>query len=91
MIIKGDDFKLTPINDTSPRFDLELLYTVTPKGGESRLEFKNVAYGISLEYAIEMIAQYRVTTNHKEEAISLKKYLKEFLETLSKIKSEINS
>ena len=43
MIIEGKDFRLTPVSETSPMFDLELLYTVRPKGKEARQEFKNVA------------------------------------------------
>lgn len=84
MIIEEKDFRLIPISDSSITFDLELLYTIRPKGKEERQEFKNVAYGISLELAIKKIAQYRVINNNKEEAISLSKYF-------SELKSEINS
>lgn len=88
MTIEGKDFKLIPISEATPRFDLELLYTVRPKDGEERKEFKNVAYGISLEHAIQRISHYRVSNNHKEESIELITYLKEFLETMDVIKKE---
>lgn len=87
MVIEGKDFRLTPISDSSPRYDLELLYKIQPKGKEARLEFKNVAYGIGLEYAIKMIAHYKVCCKHKEEAIQLLTYFKEFKEELDSLKA----
>ena len=87
MIIEEKDFRLTPISDSSPQYDLELLYKIQPKGKEARLEFKNVAYGISLEYAIKKIAHHRVCCKHKEEAIGLLTYFKEFKEELDSLKN----
>lgn len=86
MVIEEEDFRLTPINDHSINFDLELLYKVQPRGGESRMEFKNVAYGISLSHAIGKIAQYRVSQKHKDEAITLVTYFKEMKEELDSLK-----
>lgn len=86
MVIEGKDFKLTPVSDSSPFFDLELLYTIKPKSKETRQEFKNVAYGISLETAIKKIIQYRIL--HKYDITDLATYLKEFraeLDLLRKI------
>ena len=87
MVIEEKDFRLIPISDTSPQYDLELLYKIQPKGKEARLEFKNVAYGIGLEYAIKKIAHYRVYCKHKEEAIQLLTYFKEFKEELDSLKA----
>lgn len=84
MIIKEKDFQLTPVSDSSPVFDLELLYTVRPKGKEARQEFKNVAYGISLESALKKVIQYRISCKH--EIIDLATYLKEFKEELDSLK-----
>lgn len=86
MVIEEKDFKLTTTNEFTPRFDLELLYKVSPKGKESRYEFKNVAYGITLEHAIKLISQYHISNNHKEESIFLLDYYKEFKEELNKLK-----
>lgn len=80
MIIEEKDFRLTPVSDSCPMFDLELLYTVRPKGKEARQEFKNVAYGISLESALKKIIQYRISC--KYDTINLATYLKEFKEEL---------
>lgn len=89
MIIEEKDFKLIPINDSSLRYDLELLYKIQPKGKESRLEFKNVAYGISIDYAIKKIVQHRICCKHKDEAITLQTYFKEFKEELDLLKNYV--
>ena len=87
MVIEEEDFKLTPVSDSSVNFDLELLYKVQPRGKEARMEFKNVAYGISLDHAVHRIAQYRVNQKHKNEAITLLTYFKEFKEELDSLKT----
>ena len=90
MTIEERDFRLIPINGTTPKFDLELLYTINPKGKESRQEFKNVAYSIGLDYAVKKIAHYRVSCKHKDEAVTLLTYFKEFKEELDSIKRLLN-
>lgn len=87
MTIEEEDFRLIPVSDTCPQYDLELLYKVQPKGKEARLEFKNVAYGIGLKHAIKKIAHYRVCCRHNEEAIRLLTYFKEFKEELDSLKA----
>ena len=87
MTIEEHDFKLTPISNSDIKFDLELLYEIQPKGKEARMEFKNVAYGINLDHAIHRIAQYRVSQKHKDEAITLLTYFKEFKEELDSLKA----
>lgn len=85
MIIEEKDFRLIPISDSSPQFNLELLYKIQPKGKEAKFEFKNVAYGISLETAIKKIAHYRVCQRHEEESVVL------LIEYLKELKAEIKS
>ena len=87
MIIEEKDFRLIPINDSSTIFDLELLYKIQPRGKEARYEFKNVAYGISLNYAVRKIIQYRITQKHKEESITLLTYFNEFKKELDLLKT----
>ena len=87
MIIEENDFKLESITDSSQLYDLELLYTIKPKGGEARQEFKPAAYGISIEAAIRKIIQNRISNNHKNEAISLECYFSEFKEELNSFKN----
>lgn len=86
MVIEEEDFRLTPVSDSSITFDLELLYTIHPKGKEERQEFKNVAYGISLSSAIKKIAQYRVSCNHKDESVKLLTYFSEFRKELDSLR-----
>ena len=85
MTIEEKDFRLTPVSETSLMFDLELLYTVRPRGKEARQEFKNVAYGISLESALKKVIQYRVSCKH--DTTDLETYLKDFREELDSLKA----
>lgn len=88
MIIEEKDFRLTPVSEESPMFDLELLHTIKPRGKESREEFKNSGYGLPLESAIKRIVMYRLSKKHKEEAINLNQFFKEYkteLEDLIKL------
>ncbi len=87
MVIQGSDYRLTPIDDNDLKFDLELLYHV--KGKSERDEFKNVAYGLSLDTAIKRIVQYRITQNYKDNAIELSNYFKDFKSYLEQLKNEI--
>ena len=87
MVIEEKDFKLTPVSDSSVNFDLELLYKVQPRGKEARMECKNVAYGITLNHAVHKIVQYRINQKHKNEAITLLTYFKEFKEELDSLKA----
>ena len=58
MVIEGPFYRLTPISESSPRFDLELLYDI---GGKNpRKEFKVEGYGYPLEAAIERCRHYAV-------------------------------
>ena len=86
MEIVEKDFKLKPISEDCPMFDLELLYVVKPRGGESRLEFRNAGYGMSMESAIKKVAHYRVCCNHKDEAIKIKTYFEEYKKELDDLK-----
>lgn len=76
MIIEEHDYRLTQISDSSPFFDLELLRTVKPKSGETREEFQNAGYGVTLETALHKIINYRISCRH--EALSMKEYLTEY-------------
>lgn len=88
MIIEGSFYKLTPISDSSPRFDLELLYDI---GGKNpRKEFKVEGYGYPLYAAIERCCHYAVSKKFdKTEVITLKQYLDEYKKAKEEIKSEI--
>ena len=89
MIIEESDFRLENSNDFSQFWDLELLYTVKPKSGESRQEFKNSGYGLILEAAIKRIINYRISKKH--ETLSLAQYLKEYKEENESIRRLIES
>lgn len=84
MIIEESDFKLIPAKDGSPYWDLELLYEVKSKSGVKK-EFKPSGYSYKLETAIKKIINYRIISSHKEEAISMYSYLKEYKKEVNKL------
>ena len=61
MTIEGEDFILTPINEHSLGFDLELLQTINKGKENERKEFKNVAYALPLDVAVKKIIAYRIS------------------------------
>lgn len=86
MTIEENDFKLIPIAEGSSMFDIEVLHTVKPRGGEPREEFQNIAYGIPIVNAIERVANYRIQKRHDNEAITLKQYIEEYKTIIKAIK-----
>ena len=86
MVIEEKDFRFTPVNDSSPMFDLELLHIIKPKGGEPREEFKVAGYGLPLEAVIKRIISFRIQSKHGDETISLKEYLEDYKQIQKEIK-----
>ena len=84
MTIEESDFRLTSVNEYSTKWDLELLYTIRPKGKEARTEFKAVAYGLPLESALKRVINFRINNKHQD-VISLKDYLKEYKDQLNQL------
>ncbi len=86
MTIEGSFYKITPINEYSQFFDLELLHEI---GGKNpRKEFKIASYGITLESAIQKIINFAVR-NKLPETVTLKEYLDEYKKESNSIKSEL--
>ena len=91
MKIEEKDFKLIPIDDSSPFFDLEVLYTVNKGKTNERQEFRNAAYGIPLESALQRIAQYRISKKFDEESIGIATYLNTYKDIIKEIKELCNT
>lgn len=89
MIIEESDFRLTSVNEYSTKWDLELLYTIRPKGKEARTEFKPVAYGLPLESALRRVVNFRINNKYKD-SIKLKDYLKEYQDQINQLKQLAN-
>lgn len=88
MTIEEADFKLTPAKgDGSPFWDLELLFTVKTKSGESKQEFRNAGYGLKLENALKQIANFRILCKYPKAALSIKNYIKVYKEEVNNLKS----
>lgn len=89
MIIEESDFRLENSSDFSQFWDLELLYTVKPKSGEPRQEFKNAGYGLTLGSAIKRVINYRL--NNKKQIYTLKEYLSEYKKENAQIRSLVEA
>lgn len=88
MVIEGPFYRLTPIGESSPRYDLELLYDI---GGKNpRKEFKVEGYGYPLESALERCVHYAARKKFdKDELITLKQYIDEFKTAKEDIKRSL--
>lgn len=88
MTIEEVDFRLIPATNTgADSWDLELLYTIRPKDKPSRQEFKIAGYGISLDYAIKKIINFRIENKTLDGVLTLKEYRKAFKEEFDIIKN----
>lgn len=85
MVIEEKDFRLTPIKDSQGMFDLELLKVVNKGKENERQEFKNVAYGVTLEKALLYVANARIA-DKSPETIDLKTYLEEFRNQIAELR-----
>ena len=88
MTIQGNFYRIEPINDNSPRYDLYLLRTVKSKTNP-REEFQLEGYGMPLESAIGRIIRYAINSKFKDEIITLKDYLNVFKQIKEEILEEI--
>ena len=87
MTIQDIDFKIIPINENSYFFDLELLKEVKGKV-ETREEFKNVGYGLTLENCIKKITMFRISK--KQEIYTLQQFLTEYKKINDELISKYN-
>lgn len=85
MVIEEKDFRLTPVKDTRDKFDLEILRTINKGKKNERQEFKAVAYGVSIEYALRYVANIRIVERNPA-TIDLKTYLQEYRNILAELK-----
>lgn len=90
MIIEGEFYKITPANESSNFFDLELLYDI--KGKNARKEFKIAGYGMPMTRVLQHIIRHAVNNKFgEEEVVSLKQYLEEYKQQYESIKREITN
>ena len=85
MIIQGNFYRIEPINDTSPLWDLYLLRKVNSKTNP-RVEFQLEGYGMPLDSAIGRIIRYAINSKYGKDEITT---LKEYLNVFKQIKEEI--
>lgn len=87
MIIEESDFRLT--ESSGPFWDLELLYTIKPKGKPERQEFKDAGYGMTLEHCIKRIIIHRL--EQKQEVYSLKGFLEDYRQEINRLEKLLNT
>lgn len=89
MVIEGSFYRLTPVNESSLLYDLELLYDI---GGKNpRKEFKTEGYGMTLETCLMKCCQFAISKKFsKDEVLTLKQYLDEFKTIKEALKKELN-
>lgn len=85
MIIHGNFYRIEPINDNSPLWDLYLLRKVNSKTNP-REEFQLEGYGMPLDSAIGRIIRYAINSKYGKDEITT---LKEYLNVFKQIKEEI--
>ena len=85
MIIQGNFYRIEPINDTSPLWDLYLLRKVNSKTNP-REEFQLEGYGMPLDSAIGRIIRYAINSKYGKDEITT---VKENLNVFKQIKEEI--
>lgn len=89
MIIQGNFYRIEPINDTSPLWDLYLLRKVNSKTNP-REEFQLEGYGMPLDSAIGRIIRYAINSKYgKDEITTLKEYLNVFKQIQEEIHKEV--
>lgn len=89
MIIQGNFYRIEPINDNSPLWDLYLLRKVNSKTNP-REEFQLEGYGMPLDSAIGRIIRYAINSKYgKDEIMTLKEYLNVFKQIKEEIYKEV--
>lgn len=89
MIIQGNFYRIEPINDTSPLWDLYLLRKVNSKTNP-REEFQLEGYGMPLDSAIGRVTRYAINSKYgKDEITTLKEYLNVFKQIQEEIYKEV--
>ena len=88
MVIEEADFRLT--SEVSDYFwDLELLYTVRPKGKPERQEFMDAGFGMPLETCIRKVIHHRISS--KRDVGTLKEYVQDYKEEVKRLEEMLNS
>lgn len=89
MIIQGNFYRIEPINDNSPLWDLYLLRKINSKTNP-REEFQLEGYGMPLDSAIGRIIRYAINSKYgKDEITTLKEYLNVFKQIQEEIYKEV--
>lgn len=88
MVIEEADFRMT--SGASDYFwDLELLYTVRPKGKPERQEFKDAGFGMPLDACIKRVIHHRIAS--KRDVGTLSEYVQDYKDEVKRLEEMLNS
>lgn len=90
MKIVGDDYTLVPAveNSFGNCWDLYVkLPRIDKSSGRTRNELKVIAYGITMEYALQKIINYRISKEVDE--IELVDYLEQYNKAITRLEKDI--
>lgn len=88
LVIEEDDFRLTNVKDSKNFWDLDLKRVISPRGKEPYEKMDNYGYGMTLESAIKVIANNRISRKLKT-SIDMKTYLEMYNDTVNKLSKNI--
>lgn len=86
MIIKGNDYVFTPINEISPLYDVDLMKVVNKGKANERQELQKEAYGVPLDYAIRMVVNHRIRSKAGDSVVELQDYIQQFRKSINELK-----
>lgn len=87
MVIEESDFRMTKTLGTF--WDLELLYTVKPKGKPERQEFKDAGYGMTIGHCIEKVIYNRM--EQKKESYTLKEFIQDYRREVDRLEELLST
>lgn len=87
MVIEESDFRMTKALGTF--WDLELLYTVKPKGKPERQEFKDAGYGMTLEHCMKKVIYHRM--GQKKESYTLKEFIQDYKREVDRLEELLST
>lgn len=86
MNIVEPDFTMTPSSKNTDRYDLVFMKRVKKRDtGKFEIEPGDPLYGLTLSYALRVIAHHRVAKKYEDENISLRTFMKEYLDAYKEI------
>lgn len=86
MTITEKDFTMTPSSKNTDKYDLIFMKRVKKRDtGQYEIEPGDPLYGLTLSYALRLIAHHRVAKKYEDDNIALRQFLKEYSDAYNEI------